>query len=138
MDQAMALELEEEMPEIAAKSAPRGRMWGAVVVAIVTTGLIVEAILTILRGRANGDMMIMVCPALGAIFLSIPAMRAWWVVAGELRQRERTKQLIRRIVHRGRQDLRDLRFQSETSNAHDGLRGVDEPVGHLPINRATS
>jgi hypothetical protein len=93
MDEAMALEIaDEETPveavqetrAISVKSESRAKIWVALVVAIVTTGLIVEAVLTVLRGRANGDMMIAVCPALGAIFLSIPAMRAWWVVIREL------------------------------------------------------
>jgi hypothetical protein len=87
MDQAMALEIAEETPqetqEIPAQSESHGRIWVAGVVAVVTTALIVEAVLTVLRGRANGDMMIAVCPALGAIFLSIPAVRAWWVVIRE-------------------------------------------------------
>ncbi|MGA3067739.1 MAG: hypothetical protein ABSF29_12925 [Tepidisphaeraceae bacterium] len=47
-------------------------------VALVCTGLIVEAIYTVMGGRANGDLMLLFVPLLGAIFLSIPALQAWW------------------------------------------------------------
>jgi len=52
-------------------------IWPPLVAAVLCTALIVQAIRSILSGRANGDMMVMVCPALGAVFLSIPAMQAW-------------------------------------------------------------
>lgn len=47
-------------------------------VALLCTGLIVEAIYTVMGGRANGDLMLLFVPLLGAIFLSIPALQAWW------------------------------------------------------------
>jgi hypothetical protein len=47
-------------------------------VALLCTGLIVEAIYTVIGGQANGDLMLLFVPILGAIFLSIPAMQAWW------------------------------------------------------------
>jgi len=47
---------------------------------VICTALIIEAIHTILGARSNGDVMVIVCPALGAIFLSIPAAQAWWAV----------------------------------------------------------
>jgi len=63
-------------------SARRGGMVASLLpplaVAIVCTGLIVEAIYTVMGGRANGDLMLLFVPLLGAIFLSIPAMQAWW------------------------------------------------------------
>ena len=43
------------------------------------TVLIAEAIVTVIHGRENGDLMVIVCPILGATFLSIPAVRAWWM-----------------------------------------------------------
>jgi hypothetical protein len=54
-----------------------GSIWPPLVAAIFCTALIAQAIQTILTGRANGDMMVMVCPVLGAIFLAIPAVQAW-------------------------------------------------------------
>jgi len=45
--------------------------------ALVCTALIAEAVITALRAGGNGDMMVVVCPILGAIFFSIPACQAW-------------------------------------------------------------
>jgi hypothetical protein len=56
------------------------------VVALLCTGLIVEAIYTVMGGRANGDLMLLFVPILGAIFLSIPAMQAWWACFRFLRR----------------------------------------------------
>jgi hypothetical protein len=47
-------------------------------VALLCTGLIIEAIYTVMGGRANGDLMLLFVPILGAIFLCIPALQAWW------------------------------------------------------------
>jgi hypothetical protein len=62
--------------------APERKFWvellPPLVVALLCTGLIVEAIYTVMGGRANGDLMLLFVPILGAIFLSIPAMQAWW------------------------------------------------------------
>jgi formate/nitrite transporter FocA (FNT family) len=57
----------------------------ALVAAIVCTILIAEAVVTAYYGRANGDLMVIVCPILGATFLSIPAARAWWMVFSTIR-----------------------------------------------------
>lgn len=46
--------------------------------ALACTGLIIEAIVTVIGSRDNGDLMIMICPLLGALFFSIPAAQAWW------------------------------------------------------------
>ncbi len=54
-------------------------------VAIGCTILIAEAIVTIIHGRENGDLMVIVCPILGATFLSIPTVRAWWLVISAIR-----------------------------------------------------
>jgi uncharacterized membrane protein YeaQ/YmgE (transglycosylase-associated protein family) len=78
-----AHELDRSRPE--SKSA---RILPALVGAIVCTALIAEAIVTALHGRQNGDLMVIVCPILGAIFLSIPAVRAWWFVISELLGRQ--------------------------------------------------
>jgi len=55
-------------------------------VAVVCTALIAEAIVTAVHGRANGDLMVIVCPILGATFLSIPAVQAWWMVIRNLKK----------------------------------------------------
>ena len=55
--------------------------------ALFCTAMIVEAILTLMGGLANGDLMVMVCPILGAAFLSIPATQAWCAVLRNLRKR---------------------------------------------------
>jgi hypothetical protein len=57
----------------------------ALAVAIICTALIAEAVATAVHGRANGDLMVIVCPILGATFLSIPAVRAWWFVISNIR-----------------------------------------------------
>jgi len=57
----------------------------ALTAAVVCTGLIAEAVVTVYHGRANGDLMVIVCPILGATFLSIPAVRAWWMVLSAIR-----------------------------------------------------
>ncbi len=54
--------------------------------AIFCMALIVEAIATSLHARANGDGMVMVCPILGAIFLTIPAGQACWAAWKTLRR----------------------------------------------------
>lgn len=46
--------------------------------ALACTGLIIEAIVTVIGSRQNGDSMLMICPLLGALFFSIPAAQAWW------------------------------------------------------------
>jgi hypothetical protein len=56
------------------------RILPSLAVAIGCTILIAEAIVTVIHGRENGDLMVIVCPILGATFLSIPTARAWWVV----------------------------------------------------------
>jgi hypothetical protein len=56
------------------------------VAALLCTAMIIEAIATALTGRANGDLMVLVCPILGAIFLSIPAVQAWWACIKILRR----------------------------------------------------
>jgi Na+/citrate or Na+/malate symporter len=50
---------------------------GPLLAAVVCTVLIIDAVATALGARANGDMMVMVCPILGIIFLAIPAIQAW-------------------------------------------------------------
>jgi hypothetical protein len=60
------------------------RLLPSLAVAVVCTGLIVEAIVTVFNGRANGDLLVMVCPILGATFLSIPTAQAWWTVIKRL------------------------------------------------------
>jgi len=88
MDQAISEHSESE-PFLAIDACPARRdgILPALAVAIIATALIAEAVFTIINGRANGDMMIMVCPILGSLFLSIPAVRAWWVVLTFLRRR---------------------------------------------------
>jgi hypothetical protein len=46
--------------------------------ALACTGLIIEAIVTVIGARDNGDLMVMICPILGALFFCIPAGQAWW------------------------------------------------------------
>ena len=55
------------------------------IAAIFCTGLIIEAIFTAARSRANGDMMLLFVPLLGAAFLSIWALQAWWACVKILR-----------------------------------------------------
>jgi hypothetical protein len=55
--------------------------------AVICTVLIVEAIVTAMDARANGDVMVIVCPILGAVFLAIPAGQAWWAALNALRRR---------------------------------------------------
>jgi hypothetical protein len=45
--------------------------------ALLCTAMIVEALIVIVFSRDNGDIMVVVCPILGAVFLSIPAAQAW-------------------------------------------------------------
>jgi hypothetical protein len=63
-------------------SRRRGGFWGKFLpplfAALVCTGLIIEAIVTVMGSRANGDLMLLFVPLLGATFLSIPAGQAWW------------------------------------------------------------
>jgi hypothetical protein len=61
------------------------RILPSLAVAIGCTILIAEAIVTVIHGRENGDLMVIVCPILGAIFLSIPTARAWWSVVSAFR-----------------------------------------------------
>jgi hypothetical protein len=49
----------------------------ALFAALFCTGLIGFAIYTAFGSQANGDLMLIVIPVLGAIFFSIPAGRAW-------------------------------------------------------------
>jgi hypothetical protein len=60
-------------------------IWPPLFAAIFCTGLIVEAIFTAKRSRANGDMMLIFVPLLGAAFLAIPASQAWWMCVKILR-----------------------------------------------------
>ena len=62
------------------------RVLPALLGALVCTGLIIEAIITVAHGRENGDLMVIVCPILGATFIAIPAARAWWAVFQNLRK----------------------------------------------------
>lgn len=62
------------------KSSRPARILPSLAVAIGCTALIVEAVVTVVHGRENGDLMVIVCPILGATFLSIPTARAWWRV----------------------------------------------------------
>lgn len=62
------------------------RVLPALVGALICTGLIIEAIVTVVHGRGNGDLMVIVCPILGSIFLSIPAAQAWWMVIQKLKK----------------------------------------------------
>jgi hypothetical protein len=55
-------------------------MQAALAAAVVCTGLIVEAIITAVEARTNGDLMVDAAPILGAIFLSVPTGQAWWFV----------------------------------------------------------
>jgi hypothetical protein len=78
----------QEIPgddEIAPIKAPSIGLLPSLAVAVICTGLIVEAIVTVFHGRANGDLLLMVCPILGVIFLSIPTAQAWWKVIGVIR-----------------------------------------------------
>jgi len=72
-----------------AKSRPirRPAILAPLAAAVICTALIVLAIFIIARARANGDAMVMICPVLGAIFLSIPACQAWAAVLQRLRRR---------------------------------------------------
>jgi hypothetical protein len=56
------------------------RLPAALAVALVCTGLIIEAIVSAVEARVNGDLMVDVAPILGAIFLSVPTGQAWWFV----------------------------------------------------------
>ena len=56
------------------------RVLPPLLVAILCTILIAEAIAAVADGRRNGDLMVIVCPILGATFFSIPAAQAWWTV----------------------------------------------------------
>jgi len=77
----------QAIPTNSARRNARTEIVPALIVAVLASALIAEAVLTIIRGRANGDLMIMVCPILGSLFLAIPAMRAWWLVVTRLRRR---------------------------------------------------
>ena len=61
------------------------RILPSLAVAIGCTILIAEAIVTVVHGRENGDLMVIVCPILGATFLSITTARAWWSVVSGIR-----------------------------------------------------
>jgi hypothetical protein len=67
--------------------AGRSSIWPPLFAAVFCTGLIVEAIFTAARSRANGDMMLLFVPLLGAAFLSIWALQAWWACLKILRSR---------------------------------------------------
>jgi hypothetical protein len=66
-------------------SPERTSIWPSLTAAVFCTAMIIEAVFTLRGGLANGDMMVMVCPLLGAIFLGIPGSRAWWNVIRILR-----------------------------------------------------
>lgn len=72
-------------------SPRRQRRWVALLppllAALACTGLIVEAIYTAMRSRANGDLMLLFLPILGAVFFSIPAFQAWYACLRILRGR---------------------------------------------------
>jgi hypothetical protein len=72
--------MNQAIPSDAVEEGVRVGVMPALTVAIFATALIAEAILTIINERANGDLMIMVCPILGSLFLSIAAVKAWWRV----------------------------------------------------------
>jgi hypothetical protein len=63
-----------------------GSIAAPLLAAIICTILIAEAIHTALNSRANGDVMEIACPLLGAIFLSIPAAQAWWATIKMIRK----------------------------------------------------
>jgi hypothetical protein len=67
--------------------AGRSQIWPPLIAALICTGLIAAAIMTAVNARANGDLMLMAVPILGATFLSIPAMDAWWSVLKILREK---------------------------------------------------
>jgi hypothetical protein len=67
------------------KGSRLARILPPLAVAVGCTALIAEAIVTVVHGRENGDLMVIVCPILGATFLSIPAVRAWWIVLSAIR-----------------------------------------------------
>jgi hypothetical protein len=71
----------------------RGGFWGHFLPpffsALVCSGLIIEAIVTVMGGRANGDLMLLFVPLLGATFLSIPAGQTWWTCFKIIRDRSR-------------------------------------------------
>jgi hypothetical protein len=64
-----------------------GKLIPALAAAIVCTILILEALVAVINGRQNGDLMLIVCPILGATFFTIPAAQAWWMVIRILRGR---------------------------------------------------
>jgi hypothetical protein len=76
----------QALPESSASNVPLEAESPSVVVipslfaAVVCSALIAEAIVTVLHARSNGDMMVMVCPILGAMFMALPTARAWWKV----------------------------------------------------------
>ncbi len=61
------------------------RLFAPLAAAILCTAMIIEAVITIAFSRGNGDVMVVVCPILGAVFLSIPACQAWWACIKILR-----------------------------------------------------
>jgi hypothetical protein len=65
----------------------RAKIWPPLTAALICTGLIAAAVATAVNARANGDLMLMAVPILGATFLSIPAMDAWWSVLKILREK---------------------------------------------------
>jgi hypothetical protein len=86
MGQAMPNIHEDEDHDVGEANSSRfAQILPALAAAIVCTVLIAEAVVTAYHGRANGDLMVIVCPILGATFLSIPAVRAWWMVFSAIR-----------------------------------------------------
>jgi hypothetical protein len=86
MGQALpTIEAEGDGSEGAKSGSRLGQVLPSLVVAVGCTILIIEAIIAVVHGRENGDLMLVVCPILGATFLSIPTVRAWWAVLCWLR-----------------------------------------------------
>lgn len=55
-----------------------GQLLPPLIAALLCTGLIVEGIAIALGARANGDILVIICPLLGIAFIAIPAAQAWW------------------------------------------------------------
>jgi hypothetical protein len=80
MGQAIHSIEDDDRNYVGPKDSRLTRILPSLAVAIGCTILIAEAIVTVIHGRENGDLMVIVCPILGATFLSIPTARAWWRV----------------------------------------------------------
>lgn len=75
MEQSSEERIGEEPPMSNRRARRPG--WASLAAAIFCTALVIEALWIAWTARQNGDMLVIICPLLGAVFISIPGGQAW-------------------------------------------------------------